>query len=133
MSSPTLEFEIRLDDVPDRREALRLRDELRDVLRDAGAARVTEVDVGDPEPGRRSTEVQIIGVIVSFVGSMVAVIQLLQAWYWRKAQLRGPLPCVTLRIDGVTLVISDPPTEAELRLIRELIERYDGREVGDRD
>lgn len=121
-----LEFEARLAATPDRRTAVRLRDDLSAALREAGAVQVDEVDVGMPPPGRRAGEVEIVGLVVSFAGTLATVFQVLREWLGRRAGDAEGGTTITVRIGDASVTIADPPTPAELNVIVELIERHDG-------
>ncbi|GAA1298337.1 effector-associated constant component EACC1 [Saccharothrix xinjiangensis] len=125
--TPVLELELRLVAADGRRSgAVRSRRELQDALLDAGAAKVDEVDVDHPPPGRRAGELEIVGLLVSSTGTLAAVVQVLQGWKRKKAHTAEPDTALTLTIGGVTVNISDVPTPEELNEIRALLERFDG-------
>ncbi|MDA3627088.1 hypothetical protein OU415_16710 [Saccharopolyspora sp. WRP15-2] len=124
--SPVLEFEVRLQAAERRKDALRLRGDLRDALLDAGAVRADEVDVDQPEPGRRSAAVDIIGLVVQFAGTFAAAIQVMQGWQ-RKKKRDETDKTLTLTVDGVTVTLSEVPTPAELEALQKLIDGREGR------
>ncbi|MBO2445707.1 hypothetical protein J4573_01250 [Actinomadura barringtoniae] len=124
-----LEFELRLDEAGDHRRGVRLRSELSAALRDARVvSEVDDVDVAQPPSDHRAADMEIIGLLVSTVGTIAAVIQVVQDFLHRRAAA-DEAPTISLRIGDVTVVIADPPTSQELDMIGALIERYDG---GDR-
>ncbi|MFI0480186.1 hypothetical protein [Actinomadura sp. 9N215] len=120
-------FELRLVSIEDRPKALRLRDEVRDVLADLGALKVEEVDVGDPPPGRRSGDLDIVGLLVAIAGSLAAIVQVLEGWQRRHANRGETDTTLTLTIGEFTVTLSHVPTPEELDRIQDLIERFDGR------
>lgn len=121
-----LEFEVRLQGAE--KEALALRRDLRDTLLNGGAVQADEVDVDHPAPGRRSAALEIVGLVVSFVGSLAAAIQVMQGWQRKKSNKAEVDTTLVVTVDNVTVTLSEVPTPEEFDALQKLLTERAGQD-----
>lgn len=124
--TPVLEFEVRLQAAE--KEALQLRRDLRAALLDGGAVEADEVDVDQPPAGRRSATVEIVGLVVSFVGTLAAAIQVMQGWQRKKGKGAEADKTLTVMVNSVTVTLSEVPTPEELTALQKLLAESEGQD-----
>jgi Effector Associated Constant Component 1 len=105
-------------DSSDRRERIRLADELRDEL-----LRINVGDVQHPRakvaPGTKGTAIEWAELIVSGIGSLPPIIEVIRSWLRRN---QGST--VTLRIDGDELTMSDASSDERDKVLTAFLRRH---------
>ncbi|MEV6591038.1 hypothetical protein [Streptomyces acidicola] len=106
--------------------------DLAERLYDAGVARVVPIHTARPEPGRRSADLVAVATLaVTAAGTLVGVVDTVRRWLAEERDRRatgGPddegATSISLTVDGDNVMITNPSTATEERLVELFVRRH---------